>query len=164
MNDYELVYLIRHEHDHVALEFLMRKYHRFIWKQVHLLGVDAREFDDFHQEGLMMLIKAVKTFNESRGKTFTRYFELILKRQFYHLKRSLPKHQLYENPDFYKGTVHLEEAPLNDPGLNEKEKIVYQAYFIEKQAIANIALQMKQNNKHIYNMIYRIREKYKKMI
>lgn len=164
MNDYELVYLIRHEHDHVAQEFLIRKYHRFIWKQVHLLGVDTREFDDFHQEGLMMLIKAVQTFNESKGKTFTRYFELILKRQFYQLKRTLPKHQLYENPDFYKGIVYLEETPLTEFGLNEKEQIVYQAYFIEKQAIADIATQMNQNKKHIYNMIYRIREKYKKMI
>ena len=82
MNDYELVYLIRFEQCQVALDFLYMKYSRFIWKQIHVLHVNHYEQDDFHQEGLLMLHKAVTTFNEAKNKTFMRYFDLILKRHF----------------------------------------------------------------------------------
>ena len=45
MNDYELIYLIQNERDDIAMSFMFKKYHKFIWKQVHLLNVDPKEHD-----------------------------------------------------------------------------------------------------------------------
>ena len=41
----------------------------------------------FHQEGLIMLHKAVITFKPEFNKTFMRYFEVLLERKFINLLR-----------------------------------------------------------------------------
>jgi len=164
MNDYELIYLIQEEQDELALEFMFLKYHRFIWKHVYLLNISTKEADDFHQEGMLMLYKAVKTFNAKKNKTFTRYFELILKRHFYQLKRALPSYYLYENTDFCKGTCYIEEEPVLMDLKSELEQIVYAHYFQNRQSIHEIALISNYTKKQIYNSIYRIKEKYKIVI
>jgi RNA polymerase sporulation-specific sigma factor len=51
MNDYELIDLIRYENDHVALDFMFYKYQKLIWKNVHLLNIPSKDYDDFFQEG-----------------------------------------------------------------------------------------------------------------
>lgn len=164
-NDFELIYLIRFESCSFALDYLYRKYDRFIWKQIYLLHIREDERDDFHQEGVLMLYKAVKTFNESKNKTFMRYFELILKRHFYYLLRKLPKYVLKEETMFNQGVYCVDEkidcflmmcTPI--------EKYVYQAYFAESRAISKIAEELGKSKKHIYNTIYRIKEKYKNML
>ncbi len=164
MNDYELVYLIRCEHDEASLIFMFNKYHRFIWKQVHLLNIENKEHDDMHQEGVLMLYKAVQTFNESKNKSFMRYFELILKRQFYRLKKQIPKYYLYENTNFCKGTTFIEEETRHPDLSSELEIMVYEAYFLNRQQVAQIVKETKHTRKKIYNAIFRIKEKYKNML
>ena len=164
MNDYELIYLIHSEQDDIALNFMYKKYQRFIWKQVHLLNINKREHDDFHQEGLCMLQKAVETFNPKKNKTFTRYFELILKRHFYQLKKKIPDYELYEQPNFCQGAVYIEE-PMDLPIFSsDLEQIVFDTYFLEEKPIKQIAKDYKFTHKQIYNAIFRIREKYKIML
>lgn len=164
MNDYELIYLIQHEHDDHALNFMFKKYHKFIWKQVHLLHVEPKEQDDFHQEGQIMLFKALKTFNEAKNKSFMRYFELILKRHFYQMKRKIPDYTLYEHTDFCKGVTYLEEEPLSIDLKSDLEKDIYEAYFMHRMTIEDIHKETSYSKKQIYNTIYRIKEKYKIMI
>ncbi|MBU1143598.1 MAG: hypothetical protein KKH92_08150 [Firmicutes bacterium] len=164
MNDYELIYLIHAEHDELALNFMFQKYHKFIWKQVHLLEVEKKEYDDFHQEGNLMLHKAIKTFNSDRNKTFTRYFELILKRHFYQLKKTLPTYYLYENADFYQEKCYIEEEPVYLTLTSNLEQTVYERYFIHRETIQDIEKQTCFSKKQIYNTIFRIKEKYKIMI
>lgn len=164
MNDYELIYLIHSEHDDLAMEYIYGKYKRFIWKHVHLLNISQREHDDFHQEGLCMLQKAVETFNPNRNKTFTRYFELILKRHFYQLKKKIPDYELYDEPNFCQGAVYIEE-PMDYPVFaSDLEHTVFHAYFLEERSIKEIAKEHGFNHKQIYNTIFRIREKYKIML
>ena len=164
MNDYELIYLIHAEHDELALNFMFQKYHKFIWKQVHLLEVEQKEQDDFHQEGNLMLHKAIKTFNSDKNKTFTRYFELILKRHFYQLKRNLPTYYLFENTDFCKGRCFIEEEPEYLVLNSELEQIIYERYFMNRETIEDIEKHTQLKRKQIYNTIFRIKEKYKIMI
>jgi RNA polymerase sporulation-specific sigma factor len=71
MNDYELVYLIRTQKDSIAFDFLFQKYKKFIWKYIHFMHIEYKEQDDFFQEGILTLYKAVETFDESRNKTFS---------------------------------------------------------------------------------------------
>ena len=83
MNDYELVYLIRTHSDSIAFDFLYQKYRRFIWKFIHLMHIESKEQDDFFQEGILTLYKAVETFPmKSKNKTFTRYFRINLTKTF----------------------------------------------------------------------------------
>lgn len=165
MNDYELIYLIQFEKCPIALNFLYAKYYRFIWKQIHLLHIQELEQEDFFQEGILMLYKAVKTFNESKNKTFMRYFELILKRHFYYLIKKLPKYVLKDESAFTQGVYYVDERI--DCFLmmcSDVEKDVYQSYFIEHSAITKIAIELGKSKKQIYNTIYRIKEKYKNML
>ena len=165
MNDYELVYLIRFEQCHVALDFLYMKYSRFIWKQIHVLHVNCYEQDDFHQEGLLMLHKAVTTFNEAKNKTFMRYFELILKRHFYYLLRRLPRYVLQDETMFVQSVSYIDETIEAFLMMcSDVEKDVYQAYFVEHCPIISIAQTMMLSKKQVYNAIYRIKEKYKNML
>lgn len=164
MNDYELIYLIQEEHDDHALRFMFLKYHKFIWKHVHLLNVSSKDSDDFHQEGVLMLFKAIKTFNEKFNKTFTRYFELILKRHFYQLKRSLPTYILYEHTDFCKGVSYIEEEPVFLDLKSDLEQMIYEHYFQQRKPIDEIVSLTNYTKKQIYNSIYRIKEKYKIVI
>ena len=165
MNDYELVYLIRFEQCSVALDFLYAKYQRFIWKQIHLLNINTYEQHDFHQEGMLMLYKAVTSFNESKNKTFMRYFELILKRHFYYLIKKLPKYILKDETTFQHGAYYVdEEIDCFLMMCSDNEQIIYQSYFVEQRAIDLIASDLGLTKKQVYNTIYRIKEKYKNML
>lgn len=161
MNDYELLYLIQCNQCEIALEFMYQKYQKMIWKQIHCLHLEEKEYDDFHQEGLLILFKAIKSFDERYNKSFTRYFELILKRQFYSLLKSLPRYQLYETTDFIKETVLMEEEAqyLSFDSVIEAE--VHHYYFIEQYSVKEIERVTSYRSKQIYNAIYRIKEKYK---
>lgn len=166
MNDYELVYLIKAQNDSIAFDFLFQKYKKFIWKYIHLMNIDLKEQDDFFQEGILTLYKAVETFDESKNKTFTRYYELILRRHFYHLMYKLPKYLLYEDSNFMSCFGYEEQHDDEDlmDSCSRFEKNVYQFYFIEKQAVKKISQNMSCDPKKIYNAIFRIKEKYKNMI
>ncbi|MBN2268243.1 MAG: hypothetical protein JXC35_02340 [Acholeplasmataceae bacterium] len=164
MNDYELIYLIQNEHDDIAMEFMFKKYHKFIWKQVHLLDIDQKEHDDMHQEGILMLHKAMRSFDESRNKSFTRYFELILKRQLYKVKRNIPNYYLYDNTDFYTGVSYIEEDPIEISFSSPLETKIHDLYFMERRSVSEISRQTKYSKKQIYNTIFRIKEKYKIVI
>lgn len=166
MNDYELVFLVKTQNDSIAFDFLFQKYQKFIWKHIHLLRIDYMEQDDFFQEGVLMLYKAVQTFDEAKQKTFTRYFELILRRQFYQLIYKLPKYLLYEDSNFMScfSTMDKEDDLDLVVTCSRFEKEIYQFYFIEKQAVDKISEKLSCDPKKIYNAIFRIKEKYKNMI
>jgi RNA polymerase sporulation-specific sigma factor len=164
MNDYELIYLIRHETDDLALTFMFKKYHKFIWKHVHLLHLESKEIDDFHQEGVLMLFKAIQTFDPERNKSFTRYFELIMRRQFYHMKQSLPQYMLFDHTDFVKTPCYIEEEPVVLELSSDMENKVYHDYFISRKTVSDIHAETGYSKKQIYNTVYRIKEKYKIMI
>jgi len=164
MNDYELIYLIQNERDDIAMSFMFKKYHKFIWKQVHLLNVDPKEHDDLHQEGVLMLHKALQTFDESKNKSFTRYFELILKRQLYRMKNNIPDYRLYDNTDFCKGVSYIEEEPIEIDLCSDLEIKVNELYFQKRRSVAEIMRQTGYSKKQIYNTVFRVKEKYKNML
>lgn len=164
-NDYELIYLIRGENDHIALQYLFDKYERFIWKIIHLLNVTSYDHDDFIQEGTLIFYKAIQSFNEEKNKSFTRYFELILKRHFYQLLNKSPKY-VYDEYVIQQQTSYYIEENYDDflSTCSKIEKDVFDCYFIEQKSIQTIANQLKCSKKQIYNTIFRLKEKYKKYV
>ncbi len=159
MNDYELIYLVQNHQDGIALEFLFKKYEKLIWKYVHQYNVPYYEQDDFFQEGLLMLHKAIMTFDESKNKTFTRYFELILKRKFWALLKRLPKYEIKEIPEIQGGYL-LQEEEIIIPDLKSKLELdIFEMYFVRNEKISDISKKTGYQVKQIYNAIYRIKDK-----
>lgn len=161
MNDYELIYLFQTYQDEQAFEFLLKKYHRFIWKIIHTLHLEQKELDDFYQESILMLFKAATTFKEKYKKSFTKYYELILRRQLYYLKKKLPNILLSEE-SFFKDiiapvVIEEEEITLNHP----KEQKMFDLYFKRQLSVKEISKQENLSAKQIYNLIYRVRKQLK---
>ncbi|MBU1094508.1 MAG: sigma-70 family RNA polymerase sigma factor [Firmicutes bacterium] len=146
------------------MEFMFKKYHKFIWKHVHLLNVDDKELDDLHQEGVLMLHKALKTFDDSKNKSFTRYFEMILRRQLYRVKNNIPNYHLYEHTDFCKGATYIEEEPDVISFSSVLEQEIHLLYFLQSRSVSEILRLTGYSKKQIYNTIFRIKEKYKNML
>jgi len=106
-----------------------------------------------------MLHKAVITFNEDKNKTFTRYFELILKRRFWALLKRLPKYEIKEIPEIQGGYM-ISEGEMEYPDLKSKLELdVYEMYYLNQEGIKLISQKTGYTAKQIYNAIYRIKDK-----
>jgi len=164
INDYELVYLSNYELSEQAYLVISNKYSKFIYKMIHQLHIPYHLIDDYYQEGLMMLDKAIHTFDEFRYKTFMRYFELILLRHFLRLRKDSFTYVLYDNLDYIVDTTnHMLEGIDHHLEFGSKvEKIIYQKYFVEKQTIDYIVADNGLDKKKVYNALYRIKTKLKK--
>lgn len=161
MNDYELIYLFQTYQDDQAFEFLVLKYRRFIWKIIHTLYLQDKETDDFYQESILMLYKAAQTFREQYQKSFTKYFELILRRQLYYLKKKIPNVLLSEE-SFFKDiqsprVIEEEHITLEHP----MEQKILEMYFEKRFSVKKISHEENLSSKQVYNLIYRVKKKIK---
>jgi RNA polymerase sporulation-specific sigma factor len=166
MNDYELIYLYQTYRDEYAYTFMHKKYHKFIWKIIHTLHTDSIEHDDLYQESLMTLFKAMNTFSEVFSKTFTRYFELILKRHLYHVIHKTPKFVITEEQFFESIIVEevqvIEETTFTFENANERH--IYDLYFVKGMRVKDIAIKESLSSKQVYNLIYRVKDKIRYMV
>ena len=79
-NDYELLYLIKANVEE-AREILFWKYSFLIKSRINRLGVPRFYWDDYYQEGCLMLYHAIKIYDEDSRMSFTNFFDLLLKRR-----------------------------------------------------------------------------------
>lgn len=167
INDYEIIYLMQTYPEHEIINLLVKKYQNLIYKNIHLINAHKYEIDDFFQEGIITLHQTVLKFDEIFNKSFTRFFELILKR---HLRRLKSKNKLVLFEDYsYIDALLVEDSAeekldfLEDALKNELELVVYERYFILGHSVTTISKQTNFKAKQIYNAIYRIKDKYKKL-
>lgn len=159
-NDYELVYLVRNEQCEAALNKLIEKYKLMAYKFIHQFYVKETDYDDYVQEAAIMIYKAINLFLENYNKTFTRYYELILRRRILYLKSKEPKYELSETVSIIRDeNTYYEYQELE--GLANFEQNIYKRYFVLNQKISFIAESENKSAKQIYNAIYRIKTKYK---
>lgn len=80
-NDYELIYLIK-EGNELALNCFFEKYEKFIIKIVrsYVYFKDER-FDDFVQEGRILLYESIYKYDDFSNISFFSYFSIVLKRK-----------------------------------------------------------------------------------
>lgn len=163
LNDYEIIYLIRSENDEIALKHLITKYEKMIYKIIHQSGVEKKYHEDFYQEAIILLAHIVQTFDEYKDKSFTRFFELVLKRRFQRLKQKNDKFILIE---FLGQTLSRDYRVNHENGLilNEKsstlssiEKVCYKLYFIKHLKPKEIARVLEMDIKKVYNLIYALK-------
>ncbi|MDY0210463.1 MAG: sigma factor [Acholeplasma sp.] len=165
-NDYELIYLVRDQQDMMALELMFEKYDKFIHKKISQFYIFDSDREDFHQEGLIMLHKAILTFKDGFNKTFLRYFETILERRFINLTN---KRKRYHNQmtllvdEAKRAPLYIEEEPLRSfkpiSFKSPLEEEIYTCYFLHQEKIPQIAKKYDLDSKQVYNAIYRIKKK-----
>lgn len=163
-NDYELIYMIQSEQCEYALNIMLSKYELLIWKYIHMYNIKGYDKDDYMQEARILMVNIIKRFDESRGKTFTRFYELVLKRRFYALMKKKPKYELREDFSQYGANVNFDADLILPESLTSLEVKIFEKYFIENQRINIIAENNELNPKQVYNAIYRIKEKFKSMV
>lgn len=166
MNDYELIYLFKSYQDEDAFSFMQLKYAKFMWKIIHSLNPHPNELDDLYQESHMILFKAMTTFKESYQKSFTRYFELILKRHLYYLLRQMPKY-LLSDEIFFQDIISPEPFVIEEEHFkfdHPNESMIYEMYFVKGHKVSEIARHASLSSKQVYNLIYRVKDKIKYMV
>src|SRR5690554_2430650 len=154
-NDYELIHLIQSEQCEAALQTLIQKYKLLANRFMYQFQVKETDYDDYLQEAAIMLYKAATLFIENYNKTFTRYYELLLRRRILYLKKNEPQYILNEGASYSKEDKPYYEHSVID-GLASFEEVIYKKYFVLNQKISFIAKSESISAKQIYNAIYRI--------
>lgn len=167
MNDYELLYLIGERNDD-AHALLIRKYQPLIKSKLRYFKIRPSDYDDYLQEGNLVLALAIKKFNPVFGKTFTRFFELLLVRAIAAKMTPAHKQLLYFSEEMFDH-VMVQETPrlrilpkhieIAHRVLNELEYKIFLAHYQEANSLDGIAHDHDLDVKKVYNCIYQIKRK-----
>lgn len=166
-NDFELLYLIRENCD-FALDIMFRKYIPLINSRIKSFNIKHWNRDDFFQEGLICLHKAISTFREDKNKTFTKYFDLILQRHFMQILRKESNN--FYNVDLVGAGEYISEPETKfEDSLSEVINKVKFSKF-ETEVLKNLRLGVKSREiasllgckpKQVYDATDRIKKKIK---
>ena len=170
-NDYEIINLIREGNDE-ALALMFDKYSRLISKKIFKFNLYF-DYDDMYQEGMMILYKSIKAFDEVYSKSFTRYFEQNLERKFITiLSKRIRRREIFKNNENY---IYETNHNINQNSvyydllkkeiakiLTNSEYLVYTLRELNNFSIKYIRENHGLNDKEIYNSLHRAKMKIKK--
>ncbi|MCK5761960.1 MAG: sigma-70 family RNA polymerase sigma factor [Candidatus Izimaplasma sp.] len=170
-NDYEIISL-RREGDNDALELMFDKYSRLISKKIYKFNL-YQDYDDMFQEGMMILYKSIRSFNEIYSKSFTRYFELNLDRKFITiLSKKIRRREIFKNNELF---IYETNSNINQNSvyydllkkeiakiLTYSEHLVYTLRELNNYSITYIKEKHGMSDKEIYNALHRAKVKIKK--
>lgn len=170
-NDNELLYLINEGNDS-ALKIMYLKYIPLVKKRILDFKIGYERYDDFFQEGMMMLDKAIKTFNPYYDKTFNKYFDLILQRKFIRISQEYNEYiknvSILENLDeFFLQESEKEIVALSDFEIDDFSDFEYEVLknFAENHLPAReIGKLLDCNVRKVYNALSRGKRKMKNSI
>lgn len=166
-NDYELLYLAGANIDE-AKEILIWKYSFLIRATIHKMNVLKKNWDDFYQEGCLVLLLAIRIYDEHSRMSFTNFFDLLLKRKFITLLKREHKNSFYDitdNLDYCEEAkqenefCYLLEERHNELSLLEQS--VYEAFFLQGMKVEQIAKKLEIDAKSVSNAKVRIIKKLK---
>lgn len=164
-NDYYLLYLIK-EKNEVAINVMIEKYRALIYRVIMDQNIPRSYFDDFYQEGLLCLFQTIDLFDERFGKTFTRFFELLLRRRLITVRPQIignyeliPDFESFlgDSSDIIKETIVSYQIDENLGNMTEDEQKVYVLYFVKNYSIDAIYQKTNFSKKRIYNLICKIK-------
>lgn len=170
-NDYEIINLIR-EGNNEALELMFDKYSRLISKKIYKFNL-YKEYDDMFQEGMMILYKSIKAFDDGYSKSFTKYFELNLNRKYITiLTKKIRRREIFKNNELF---IYETNNNLNQNSvyydllkkeiakvLTNTEHLVYTLRELNNYSITYISEKHGMSDKEIYNSLHRAKVKIKK--
>lgn len=156
-NDYELIYLIN-EGSELALNLMYLKYASMIKYKARSCGFYPYEIDDCLQEGLILLTSAIKSYKPSYKKTFYKYFELILLRSFWRLRKANLKTITYA-VDSIPDLNSLSDNVRDYSSLFKGEELyIYKEIFIYNTHVSVISKKLGRKESQIYYEIKKIKE------
>lgn len=161
-NDYELLYMVKLQ-DTVALDILLRKYERYIYKKAYSFFY-TDEDGDYFQEGILSLYRAIETFDDRYNKTFMRYFEVLIDRHFINLYNKQKRYLKAIETIKMELLIEEEQEEELEPTLiyefkSYAEQTIYDLYFLKNLKVSLISKKTGLDSKQIYNAIYRIKQK-----
>ncbi|MGL5089000.1 MAG: sigma-70 family RNA polymerase sigma factor [Cetobacterium sp.] len=103
--------------DEDSIEKIIKEYERAIYKNNHSFFLKGGDSDDLMQEGLIGLIKAIKSYDDSRNACFSTFANLCIRRQ---IITAVKNH----NSDKYK---NLNQA-MQGEGFSTHEENIHYSY------------------------------------
>lgn len=169
-NDYELLYLVRTNVEE-ARDIMFWKYSFLIKSRINRLGVPRMYWDDYYQEGCLMLYHAIKIYDEDSRMSFTKFFELLLKRRIITLlRKDLRETEIEKFEDFDDYPCYIVENEINallescEYKFTEMEQIVYDRIVMRNEKIEKVAKELGLNSKSLSNAKQRVLKKIKKEV
>lgn len=168
LNDYELIYLIK-DNNEIALNLMFEKYSNFIMIILRSLQIPNYYIEEFFQEGLMILNRVIYIYDESRNKTFNRFFELVLRRDIIHKWKKEYRYQCK--------LVYYEDSNLIEDFQMAVSPVMYQSFSnfdssIEKKLFEEViagngspryfSQKYQLPIKKVYNLLFKLRKNIKK--
>lgn len=173
-NDYELLYLINW-HSEEALTLLLNKYSYLVNAKLVAFKIRRSHYEDFYQECMLILYKAIDIYNENYNKSFCRFVELLIERKIIKLLFIDSKNintLLIDNIVNLKDGNNIWQQIEYEKKLNtiknfkdiESKKWLLNDYFVNELSIKEIMEKHDLSKKEIYNQLYLLRLKLKKKI
>ena len=192
INDYEIMFLVNEKNEN-AEEILIKKYKNLINKYVEEYKVtglqNGLEECDLYQEGLLGLINAIKTFDQSKEASFYTYANICIKTKIQTaIRDSSSKKNIVLNQSVsldnltnsdstnYYDIICNDKNDISDRLLKQEEQqqlfneIEKRLTSFEKEVLKlktnsysneEIATKLQKDKRSIENAINRIRSKYK---
>lgn len=192
INDYEMLFLVNEKNEN-AEEILINKYKNLINKYIEeykeIATQNGLEECDIYQEGLLGLINAIKTFDQSKEASFYTYANICIKTKIQTaIRNSYSKKHIILNQSVSLDNLINSDATNfydiicdNKNDLSERllKKEEHEQLFsrikasltpFEKEVLKlkissysneEIAIKLKKNKRSIENAINRIRKKYR---
>jgi RNA polymerase sporulation-specific sigma factor len=162
-----LLYLIE-EGNEVAKDIMLKKYENLIKSKISRFNIHYSQYEDFYQEGCLVLLEAIHKFDVKYGKSFTRFFELLLVRKFLTLLKKLNKPVVTLSEEIISTIRVEEEEPIYmtekhlviaREELTEVEYDVFFEHYVRNKKIKEICAKYLLPEKKVYNALYRIKLK-----
>ena len=131
LGDEALVSLVK-ESDPFAFDELVFRYSSYIYYRVRRLSCRKSDEEDWAQEGLIGLLKAVRSYEKEKGASFKTYATVCIDRRLFDLRAA----ELGNN-DVLKEELEEEEAP---DCYNQENNP--QAIFEDREHLQNITQQL----------------------
>ena len=174
-NDYELLYLWSW-HSEEALTILLNKYQNYIRIKLYHFKIQKHHFEDFEQEGMMTLMKAIARYNINMDVSFFTYFNVLLCRRIMRLleedTRRCEKILLSDFLGEYADKGDLEESvyqaifleKIQKMQLDPLKKAIFNEIMLGNKKAKEFAEEHLMKSKDVYNQIYLLRKKVQELL
>lgn len=168
-NDHELLYLVS-ESNEIAFEILIKKYEPLIKNRIVKYRINTKNYNDFYQECLSVLIMCIQKYNSDKKMSFSNYVDMSIN---YHIRNMLKKEKDYyydvvlvdmTDIDYLKEETNdyvvtfKEENTFVSSYLSNYEEEVYN-YISDGLNVKEIATEIERGKESVYNTISRIKRK-----
>ncbi len=165
-NDFELLYLAK-EDSIEAREIILEKYKMLVFRLIKTFNVEVCKKEDYLQEGLIIINKAIDLYDINSKMTFTRFTEMLIYRRFIDMYRKKKKEELMpiEKIDYFfnesESLMLREEQNYEYGNMSKFEYLVFKLKYEDNLSPKDISEKLNVDVKKVYSAVDRIKKKRK---